>query len=218
MKVGGALAIVGGFGYFITLLLHGDLPDHTTEAALSHIAARPEWRALKLALIVSVTCWIGAFCDLARTLSDGLTGLLTRWALSLAVVGLSVVIVEYAIIGHALKEVADTWQENGSQEQIDVGAIMLSISAGLFHAFVGWMLGLPFVLIGIAVALSDSFPRWLGWPAVFAGSGAFIAGTTRFLGIELVPYPLLFGGFVLPLNLWMVALGVIMSRSSCSHR
>jgi hypothetical protein len=42
LKLGGALAMMGGFGYFITLLLHGDLPDQTTEIALSHIADRPE--------------------------------------------------------------------------------------------------------------------------------------------------------------------------------
>lgn len=34
LEVGGVLAVVGGLGYFITLLLHGDLPDQTTEIAL----------------------------------------------------------------------------------------------------------------------------------------------------------------------------------------
>jgi hypothetical protein len=48
LKFGGALAVIGGLGYFATLLLHGDLPDQTTAIALEHIAGRPEWRALKL--------------------------------------------------------------------------------------------------------------------------------------------------------------------------
>ena len=46
LKFGGVLAVIGGLGYFVTLLLHGDLPDQTTEIALEHIAGRPEWRAL----------------------------------------------------------------------------------------------------------------------------------------------------------------------------
>jgi hypothetical protein len=35
-KPGAGLAIIGGLGYLVMLLLHGDLPDHTTEAALAH--------------------------------------------------------------------------------------------------------------------------------------------------------------------------------------
>lgn len=42
------LAIIGGLGYFALLLIHGDLPDETTEAALAHIAGRDEWRLFVL--------------------------------------------------------------------------------------------------------------------------------------------------------------------------
>src|SRR5690606_20469078 len=106
-RLGGTLAIVGGLGYFVTLLLHGDLPDETTEAALEHIAARPEWRWLKLMLIASLTCWIGAFIALARTLPRGISALLCRCAIGVAIVGMAIVTVEYSVIGHALKDVAD---------------------------------------------------------------------------------------------------------------
>jgi hypothetical protein len=74
------------------------------------------------------------------------------------------------------------------------------------------MLGLPYVLLGAAVVLGRGYPRWLGWIAVAAGSGALLAGTTRFLGFELVPYPLLYGGFVIPLSLWLAAMGIFMWR------
>jgi hypothetical protein len=42
LRLGGVLAVLGGLGYFMTLLFHGDLPDQTTEIALNHIAGRPE--------------------------------------------------------------------------------------------------------------------------------------------------------------------------------
>jgi hypothetical protein len=90
--------------------------------------------------------------------------------------------------------------------------VMLAITGGLFHSFVAWMLGLPYVLLGAAVVLGRGYPRWLGWIAVAAGSGALLAGTTRFLGFELVPYPLLYGGFVIPLSLWLAAMGIFMWR------
>jgi hypothetical protein len=61
LTLGGVFAVLGGLGYFIALVIHGDLPDRTTEIALSHIAGRPEWGVLKLSLIVSIMLWIGAF-------------------------------------------------------------------------------------------------------------------------------------------------------------
>lgn len=215
LRIGGVLAIVGGLGYFVTLLVHGDLPDQTAAVALEHIAGRPEWRVLKLALIASVLCWLGAFAALAGSLPRGPRQMLGQWAVSIATVGVATVVVEYAIIGHALKGVADTWLAGtapDAEASLRAAEIMLAISGGLFHSFVAWMLGLPFVLLGVAIALGSGYPRWLGWVAVVAGSGALLAGTTRFLGIELIPYPLLYGGFVIPLTLWLTAMGVLMWR------
>ena len=65
-----------------------------------------------------------------------------------------------------------------------------------FHSLVLWMLGIPFVLAGAAVALEGAHPRWLGAIPMIAGLGAVVAGATRFLGLEVVPYALLYGGFV----------------------
>lgn len=213
LKFGGALAVIGGLGYFVALLLHGDLPDQTTEIALEHIAGRPEWRVLKLALIASLLCWIGAFTALVRSLPQGLSRLLGRWSVSISIVGVAIVVVEYAIIGHALKDVADAWLAAPAADRdvsLRMAEVMLAITGGLFHSFVAWMLGLPYVLLGAAIVLGRVYPRWLGWVAVAAGSGALLAGATRFLGLGLVPYPLLYGGFVIPLCLWLAAVGVLM--------
>jgi type IV secretory pathway TrbD component len=212
MRLGGALAVVGGLGYGVGLLLHGDLPDETAELALTHIAARGEWRALKLGLLASLTCWVGAFVALARSMPEGVSGLLARWAVASAIVGLSLVAVEYAIIGHALKDVALAWQAGvNPEDNLRMGTVMLAVSGGLFHSVVIWMLGLPYLLLGAAIAVARGpYPRWLGWLAGAAGAGALVSGATRFLGLALVPYPLLYGGFVLPLSLWLAGVGVLM--------
>ncbi|MGH8071556.1 MAG: hypothetical protein ACRERE_41255 [Candidatus Entotheonellia bacterium] len=123
--------------------------------------------------------------------------------------------VEYAIIGHAFREVADAWLAatvTDREVHLRMAEVTLAITGGLFHSFVAWMLGLPYVLLGAAVVLGSSYPRWLGWVAVVAGSGALLAGTARFLGIGLVPYPLLYGGCVIPLSIWLAAMGVLMWR------
>lgn len=217
LKFGGALAIIGGLGYFVTLLLHGDLPDQSAETALDHIAGRPEWRVLKLSLIASVMCWLGAFNALASSLPAGVSKLLGRWSVSIATVGVATVVVEYAIIGHALKDVADTWRAASPTDReatLRLGEVMLEITGGLFHSFVAWLIGLPFSLLGVSIIVGRVYPQLLGWAALVAGAGAFLAGTTRFLGIELVPFPLLYGGFIIPLCFWLAVMGVFMWRKA----
>lgn len=217
LKLGGMLAIVGGLGYLATLLVHGNLPDQTTEVALEHIAGRPEWRVLKLALILFALCWVGSFHTLVRTLPEGLSASLGRWAVSIATVGVAIVVVEYAIIGHALKGIADAWVAASTADaevHVRMADVMLAITGGLFHSFIAYMIGLPFMLLGIAIGLGRGYPRWMGWVAAAAGFGAFVSGTTRFVGIELVPFPLLYGGFILPLCVWLSAIGVLMWRGA----
>ena len=71
-------------------------------------------------------------------------------------------------------------------------------------------LGLPFVLFGLSVAFSRAYPAWLGWVGAAAGAGAFVTGVTRFVQLELVPDPVLFGVFGLGVSLWMAARGALM--------
>lgn len=217
LRFGAVLAALGGFGYFVTLLLHGDLPDQTTAIALEHIADRPEWRLLKLALILSLMGWLGAFLTFKSSLANGLSKLMGQWAVSIATVGVAAVVVEYAIIGHALKDVADGWRSASAPDpaaSLTIAQTMLAISGGLFHSFIAWLMGLTFILLGLSIIVGREYSKWLGWIAVLAGSISLTAGTTRFLGIELVPYPLLYGGSVIPLSLWVAVLGFVMWRRS----
>ena len=215
LRVGGLLAVAGGLGYFVLLLLHGDLPDETVAVALEHIAGRPEWSALKLALIGTVLLWVGAFVALAFSLSRG-PGWLPAWlAVPCIAIGATLVLVEYSILGYGMKHVADSWSvASGAEKEARalVAEAMLGVTGGLFLSFIAWLIGLPFVLMGLAVSLSRSFPRWLGWIAIAAGGGALLAGTTRFLGWELISFPVIYGGFVVPLSLWLAGIGVLMWR------
>lgn len=221
LQLGGALAIAGGLGYFITLLLHGDLPDQTTEMALDHIASRPEWPLLKLALIASVMAWVGAFIAVAGSFARGASWLLARMALACLLIGAAVVLVEYSILGHEVKRVADAWQAASGaarDHELLMGEALLGVTSGLFLSFIAWLLGLPYLLMGLAIALGRGYPRWLGWIAVVAGAGALFAGTTRFLGFEVMPFPVLYGGFIMPLNLWLAGLGIVMWKRGRSAR
>jgi hypothetical protein len=209
LRLGGVLVVVGALAYLGSALWHGDLPDQTTQIALQHIADRPEWHLIHLIGIVSVLLWVGAFVALAYSLSRGPSWLLGRMAVLAVVIGA----VDYSIDGYELKNVADAWQAASAPEKEDkllVAEAMFGILGGTFRSFIAWLYGLPYLLLGLAVALSDEYPRWLGWVAAVAGAGAVIAGTTLFLDVPLVPFPLLFGGFVIPLNIWLAVIGLLM--------
>jgi len=168
LRLGGVLAVLGALGYLVSALWHGDLPDHTTEIALQHIADRPEWHLIHLIGIVSVLLGVGAFVALAYSLSRGPSWLLGRMAVFAVVLGAAVFLVDYSIDGYELKNVADAWQAASAPEKEDkllVAEAMFGILGGTFRSFIAWLYGLPYLLLGLAVALSDEYPRWLGgWP------------------------------------------------------
>jgi hypothetical protein len=131
------------------------------------------------------------------------------------VIGAAVFLVDYSIDGYELKNVADAWEAASASEKDDkllVAEAMFGILGGTFRSFIAWLYGLPYLLLGLAVALSDEYPRWLGWVAAVGGVGAVVAGTALFLDVPLVPFPLLFGGFVIPLNTWLAVIGLLMWR------
>ena len=68
------------------------------------------------------------------------------------------------------------------------------------------------VLYGLAVALSHTYPRWLGWLAVIAGVAVSLAGIiTAYTG---------FSGLAMNINMpassvvlvWIIIMGVLMWR------
>jgi hypothetical protein len=131
------------------------------------------------------------------------------------VIGAAVFLVDYSIDGYELKNSADAWQTSSTPEKENkllVAEAVFGILGETFRSFIAWLYGLPYLLLGLAVALSDEYPRWWGWVAVVAGAGAVVAGTTLFLDVPLVPFPLLFGGFVIPLNIWLAVIGLLMWR------
>jgi hypothetical protein len=140
---------------------------------------------------------------------------LSHLALLGATIGASLVFVEYSVMGHGVKNVADTWASStGTEQQVAliVGEALLGVTGGLFLNFISWLIGLPFLLMGLALAYEPGYPRWMGWAAALAGTGAFVSGAGRFLGVLAVPFPVLYGGFIVPLALWLAATGVLMMR------
>lgn len=191
---------------------HGDLPETGTRAALTFVAARDSWSLVHLTSIFAVLLWLVAFVALSSSIPRGAAWLLARLGLVSILVGAAVHVVFFSIDGYALKGVAEAWAAAPESERevlLRAGDLVLLLQESQFVSAITLVLGLPFVLFGLSVAFSRTYPAWLGWLGAAAGAGAGFTGVTRFLRLELVPAPVLFGVFGLGVSLWMVAMGAL---------
>lgn len=213
MRVGAVCALVGSLGYLVALLLHGDLPDQTTQSVLTFIAGRA-WAFHHLLIVFFLMLWVAALGALAHAFVDSLSWVLGRLGTGAAVLGLAVLLWHYNIDGPALEQVADAWtgaEGAARAAELERGRVLLAATSGMFSLYVALLLGLPFVLFGVAVARDRQFPTWLGWTGLVAGSLALAVGATNFAGTRLLPMQL-FVVSALVLSLWMFALGLWMWR------
>jgi Domain of unknown function (DUF4386) len=75
--------------------------------------------------------------------------------------------------------------------------------------------GVTFVLLGLAVAWSRAYPRWLGWMAVVAGAGSVLVGlvqaqvgeTNAVTRIPSIIFPTV-------ITLWLAWMGVLLLRKA----
>lgn len=215
LRFGGVCGVVGALGYLVAFLLHGDLPDQTTTSLLTFIADRP-WALHHLAMILCLLLWIAALAGLAHSLTRSAAWVLGRLGVGSAMLGMTVLLWHYNIDGPALEQVADAWVASegaGKATHLERGTILTTATSAMFPLYVALLLGLPFVLFGLAVALSGDYPAWLGWVGAMAGALAFVVGTTTFAGLDVLPMNL-FVISVLVLDSWMITMGWLMWRRS----
>jgi hypothetical protein len=96
--------------------------------------------------------------------------------------GLIAVPHRYSRTGVAAKQLADQWAGSPASERAVTLALVSANEttnfalAGLFNMSFA---GVPFILLGLAVAFSNAYPRWLGWMAAAAGTGSIAAGALQ---------------------------------------
>lgn len=211
-RVGAVLALAGGVGFLVVGVLHGSLPQDGGDV-LRHVAMRSDWSLVHLVAIGCALAWVGAFTVLARSLPDERSRGVGGLAAAASVAGFAAFIADAAIDGVALKRVADAWAATGQESLFQVGSVIVRVLEGTHAAFITWFLGLPFLLMGVAVVLGGRW-RWAGWVGAVAGGATFLGGVTRYLGVLEVPEPVLFAGPILVSMLWLAATGVLLWRDS----
>jgi hypothetical protein len=86
----------------------------------------------------------------------------------------------------------------------------MRILEGTWAGVISLFHGVPFVLAGLAVALSGRYPAWLGWVGFIGGAGSLVIGLAMLLGVRTglaVP-------FAVVISLFMVVLGWLLWNQS----
>jgi hypothetical protein len=139
-----------------------------------------------------------------------------------ATASVAVAAVLQAVDGIALKALVDHWaQAAGPQQAVAFGAAesVRWLEIGINSLF-RLLQGTTLVVVGLALVLSDRFPRWLGWLGIICGLALVLRGiAVAFVGFDLSNPAYLATSVVtsLPvtlLNVWMAAVAIFMWRRS----
>ena len=191
VRLGSTAGIVGSLLAMVGNLLHPATPIGDPEGVVRTIAESEIWVPVHLVIVVGLILMLGGLLAIARSIEGGLPGALARLGSLVAVAGVTVGLVLVIVDGVAAKHLAESW-ENASPEEMTVALRVLvaeeSINFALAALFNILFAGVTFMLLGLAVAWSDQFPRWLGWVAVVAGAGSILVGLVQASIGESVPF------------------------------
>ena len=216
LRIGAVLAIVGAITYIVGNLLTvgggGDPAD--TAAVLQEAAENTTSVVGRLLIFVGNALVVGALVALYRSITEGPGAALARLGFASALVAMAVFTVVLGINGIAGNETAEAWVNAPAEEK----AAAFRVAEAVQHMVIGviglgsMLYGAAILLYGLAVALSNIYPRWLGWVAAVAGLGGAVAGLLIFLiGPSfgtLLPFLL----SSLLSTLWVLVMGVLMWR------
>jgi hypothetical protein len=151
---------------------------------------------------------------LHRSIAEGRGAALARLGYVTAVVATAIYAVNQAVDGVAIKFVADEWVSVPAAEKADafrVAEAVRHIEIGL-TSFAELTLGAALLLYGLAIALSDIYPKWLGWAAVAVGLGWIVLGLlVAYNGFTQANLGLLVSALM---ALWLLVLAVFLWRKA----
>lgn len=222
VRLGAWAGILGSLVAMVGNLIHPATPIGDPEGVARAIADSGIWVADHLAIVLGLILMLGGLVAIARSISIGLPGALARLGQIAAVAGVTVGLILVILDGVAAKHIAEAWAAAPPEEEAAALRIVLAeetINFALAALFNILFAGATFILYGLAVAWSRSYPGWLGWVAVAAGAGSVVVGLAQAHLGESTPV-IRFLTIVFPtvITLWVVQMSVLLLRSRRSGR
>lgn len=220
-KIGGTAAILGSIFAGVGNLLHPITPRDDPEGVAQVIAQSDNWTLVHLIIIFGTILMLAGLIAIRHTIEGGLPETLAQLGVYAGVVGTTVGIITVILDGVAAKTLADQWAIAPETEK-SVALHLVSVNETIDFALAGLFnmsfAGVPFVLLGLAIALSRAFPGWLGWTAAAAGIGSIGAGLVQaFTGEPTVASLILtiIGPSVI--SLWLLLVGILLLKNTAKR-
>ena len=220
LRIGSVAGIVGALFGMVGNLAHPATPaaSQDAEGLARTIADSGSWIPDHLVILLGLIGMLGGLVAIARSIRGGLPGALAQLGSIAAVAGATVGLLLLSIDGVAAKHLAQAAATAPSGEQAAALHALLAeeaINFALGTLFYILFAGVTFVLLGLAVAWSRAYPRWLGWMVVVAGAGSVAVGlvqgqvgeTNAVTRIPSIIFPTV-------ITLWLVWMGALLLRTA----
>ena len=219
----GAMALPLGVILFVVVTAifhpHREAPMDNP-AVFMEYAESDSWVAIHFAQWFAALLLIGGFVALyySITTKREANAAVARFGLLAAVLTGAALTMLQAVDGVALKWAVDTWASAPADQEVAAfsAAAALRWTEYALQSFSFILLGLTFILYGLAIALGTVYPRWLGWIAVGSGVAWIVHGV-------MVPYVGLFDSVprlvaIVLMALWAFIMALVMWRNSSHGR
>jgi hypothetical protein len=215
-KIGGGSAVVGAVLGMVGNLIHPVTPMDDMEGVAQVIAESGAWIPIHLSIVIGIALMLLALTAIHHSIRGGVAGALARFGLFAGVAGVTVGLILVILDGVAASQLAEEWATAPADQKATALALVTAnetINFALASLFNILFAGITFILFGLAVALSDAYPRWLGWVAVAAGVGSIAAGLIQAYAGEPTDASrvlTIIGPTVI--TLWLLGVGILLLR------
>ena len=219
MRIGAASGILGAIVFAVGNMLHPRSDDIEVYAEqIKEVAASDFWITDHLMFFVGAILISVFLIALHRTMLDGLAGALSRLAYFGTVASTAVITVLVGLDGLASKAIHDAWAAAPDSEKataLRVAEAMEEVDVGVFSAWIILFFGATFIAYGLAVAMSDNFPKWLGWAAAVLGVISLVVGFYQaYDGLSVFITNQAFAGTATLLTVWVLVMAILMARKT----
>jgi hypothetical protein len=222
VTVGSAAAIIGSLCAAMGNILHPVTPRDDPEGVARVIAHSDAWTLIHVVIVIGIILMLGGIVAIRHSIEGGVSEALARFSVHAATVGVTVGVITVILDGVAAKQLGDQWAaapESGRAVALSVVSANETINFALAGLFNLSFAGVPFVLLGLAVAFSGAYPRWLGWTAAGAGVGSIGAALVQaFYGRPTVASLVLTIIGPTVISLWLLVMGVLTGRRAAGLR
>ncbi len=214
LRIGAVSIILGVIIFSVSGAFHGGHQPDDLVATLPQYATNANWILVHLGQFLGLFLVVCGVVGLYRSITLGPGAALAQLGFVAAVVAISVYAANQAVDGIAIKFVAEEWVSAPPSEK----EVAFRVAEAVRHIEIGLtsltllILGLAFILYGVAIELSRVYPRWLGWLTV-VGGGLWVVVGIFFAYKGFSPLTITIsqasGYFLLA---WALALAVLMWR------